>query len=60
MVDRGVGRGDLAGLRLSKMDVRWYNHCDAEDCARVFANLEAEDGVVGAARAARAPAVAHH
>ena len=45
---RGVGHGVLAGLRLSKMDVRWYNHCDAEDCARVFANLEAEDGVTSA------------
>ena len=48
VVDRGVGHGVLAGLRLSKMDVRWYNHCDAEDCARVFANLEAEDGVTSA------------
>ena len=48
VVDRGVGHGVLAGLRLSKMDVRWYNHCDAEDCARVFANLEAEDGVASA------------
>ena len=46
VVDRGVGHGVLAGLRLSKMDVRWYNHCDAEDCARVFANLEGEDGVL--------------
>ena len=45
VVDRGVGYGILAGLRLSKMDVRWYNHCDAEDCARVFAQLETEDGV---------------
>ncbi len=48
VVDRGVGHGVLAGLRLAKMDVRWYNHCDAEDCARVFANLEAEDGVTSA------------
>jgi serine palmitoyltransferase len=48
VVDRGVGHGILAGLRLAKMDVRWYNHCDAEDCARVFANLEAEDGVTSA------------
>ena len=48
VVDRGVGHGVLAGLRLSKMDVRWYNHGDAEDCARVFANLEAEDGVTSA------------
>ena len=48
VVDRGVGHGVLAGLRLSKMDVRWYNHCDAEDCARVFAVLEAEDGVTSA------------
>ena len=48
VVDMGVGHGILAGLRLAKMDVRWYNHCDAEDCARVFANLEAEDGVTSA------------
>ena len=48
VVDRGVGHGVLAGLRLSKMDVRWYEHCDAEDCARVFAVLEAEDGVTSA------------
>mmetsp|Transcript_15376 Transcript_15376/g.37231 ORF Transcript_15376/g.37231 Transcript_15376/m.37231 type:complete len:997 (+) Transcript_15376:181-3171(+) len=48
VVDRGVGHGILQGLRLAKMDVRWYNHCDADDCARVFANLEAEDGVTSA------------
>ena len=48
VVDRGVGHGILGGLRLAKMDVRWYNHCDADDCARVFANLEAEDGVTSA------------
>ena len=48
VVDRGVGHGILAGLRLAKMDVRWYNHCDADDAARVFANLEAEDGVTSA------------
>ena len=40
VVDRGVGHSILAGLRLAKIDVRWYNHCDADDCARVFANLE--------------------
>ena len=48
VVDRGVGHGILAGLRLAKMDVRWYDHCDADDAARVFANLEAEDGVTSA------------
>ena len=48
VVDRAVGHGILGGLRLAKMDVRWYNHCDADDCARVFANLEAEDGVTSA------------
>ena len=48
VVDRGVGAGILAGLRLAKMDVRWYDHCDASDAARVFANLEREDGVTSA------------
>jgi serine palmitoyltransferase len=61
VVDRGVGYGILAGLRLSKMDVRWYNHCDAEDCARVFAQLETEDGVHSARLARpRPPPLAHH
>jgi serine palmitoyltransferase len=44
VVDRGVGPGILAGLKLAKVEVRWYDHADAEDCARVFAKIETEDG----------------
>ena len=44
VVDRAVGPAILAGLRLAKLEVRWYDHGDAEDCARVFAKIETEDG----------------
>ena len=44
VVDRAVGPAILAGLRLAKLEVRWYDHADAEDCARVFAKIETEDG----------------
>ena len=44
VVDRAVGPAILAGLRLAKLEVRWYDHGDAEDCVAVFAKIEAEDG----------------
>lgn len=44
VVDRGVGPSILNGLRLSKIEVRWYDHADAADAARVFAKIESEDG----------------
>jgi|UniRef100_A0A7S0KN70 serine palmitoyltransferase len=44
VVDRGVGPSIIAGLRLAKIEVRWYDHADAADAARVFAKIESEDG----------------
>jgi len=48
VVDRGVGPGIIAGLRLAKVEVRWYDHANPADAARVFAQLETEDGATSA------------
>lgn len=48
VVDRGVGPSIIAGLRLAKLEVRWYDHADAADAARVFAQIETEDGATSA------------
>ncbi|KAK3259831.1 Serine palmitoyltransferase 1 [Cymbomonas tetramitiformis] len=48
VVDSGVSYGTLVGLRLAKVKLHWYNHCDAADAARVLEELEAEDGTTSA------------
>ena len=48
VVDRGVGPSIIAGLRLAKLEIRWYNHADPADAARVFAQIETEDGSTSA------------
>jgi serine palmitoyltransferase len=48
VVDRGVGPSIIAGLRLAKLEIRWYDHADAADAARVFAQIESEDGSTSA------------
>jgi len=53
VVDEAVGHGVLTGLRLSKVKVVFYKHCDAESAGLALEALEAEDGDTSAVLCAR-------
>uniref|UniRef100_A0A7S3Z7V4 serine C-palmitoyltransferase n=1 Tax=Lotharella globosa TaxID=91324 RepID=A0A7S3Z7V4_9EUKA len=43
IVDEGVGRNVLTGVSLSRAEVHFYKHCDAEDCERVLKKLASDE-----------------
>mmetsp|Transcript_1619 Transcript_1619/g.2410 ORF Transcript_1619/g.2410 Transcript_1619/m.2410 type:complete len:1177 (-) Transcript_1619:132-3662(-) len=43
VVDEGVGRNVLTGISLSRAEVRFYKHCDPNDCERVLRDLSEDE-----------------